>query len=97
MEAHVKRAHRTDPLKADNKSLVTEHIVAGSLSKSWSDIVMLMADVLDNAIKGEDIYITVGMTRNKDACLLTVTWDREKLVLSGMSLLDLAEQAHTLL
>jgi hypothetical protein len=56
-----------------------------------------MGDVLDNAIKGEDIYMTLGMTRNKDAVLLTITWDREKLVISGGSLTDLAEQAHTLL
>jgi len=93
----VQRAHKTAPLAPRNTAAVDEHAKAGTVHLKYADLLRVMADVLDNAIKGEDIYMTLGQTRNKDAVLLTVNWDREKLVLSGVSLMDLAEQAHTLL
>jgi len=93
----VKRAHKATPLTPTNTQHIEDAIKLKNVGGIYTDLLMVIADVLDTAVKGEDIYMTVGMTRNKDAVLLTITWDREKLVLSGATLRDLAEQANTLL
>jgi len=93
----VKRAHKGTPLTPTNTFAVNDSLKLKDSHLVYGNLLLVLADVLDSAVKGEDIYLTLGMTRNKDAVLLTITWDRDKLVLSGATLRDLADQAETLL
>lgn len=93
----MKRAPKGKSLVAENAKAIKKLIADGAVHGGIADLLIVLAEVCDTAIAGDDIYVTLGMTKRRSALLLTVTWDNDKLVLSGESLVDLADQAHSLL
>jgi hypothetical protein len=59
-------------------------------------LLACMADVLDLAGGGEDIYLTLGRTRPKSAFCLTVSWDSVKYFRTSDNAVDLAIAVQTL-
>jgi len=60
-------------------------------------LLKAMLTTLDLAAAGEDIYMTVGTTRNKSALVVSITWDGEKMAAYGDSALDLDAKMVSLL
>ena len=93
----MKKAPKGKTLPVANTTEVMNLVVASKLDPRLADLLHVLADACDEAASGQDIYITLGTTKRKDALLLTVSWDGDKTMLSGVTLLDLASQAGTLL
>jgi len=59
-------------------------------------LLVLIADVMDNIAKGEDAYMIIGATRNRDACSLTVKCGSDFSSIYGDTFKDLAEKGQEL-
>jgi len=64
---------------------------------AYHPLLQLIAETLDNIASGEDVFLTFGATKRRDAYLLTLTWDREPTYLPGSSLEDLSVGAQNFL
>jgi len=92
----VKRGDSKSGMKPDNTQELATAIKAGSLAEQYAGILTLLADLADNAIRGENIWATFGLTMDKSGLLLTVNWGSDKIRASGGSLRQLSEEAGLL-
>jgi hypothetical protein len=60
-------------------------------------LLMLIADMFDGISDGEDLYMMIGATKNRDSFSLTVKQDGQPTTVYAVNLVDLATQADTLL
>jgi len=93
----VKRAHGTDELPADNVVRLRESLSTKQGLAHFLDLLILVADVLDLAAAGEDVWLSIGHTKSHNACLLTVHDGGEVMTASGTRLEDLAAAAGSFL
>lgn len=63
----------------------------------YRDLLIVLADALDMAAKGEDIFVTLGSTRKRDALVLTITYQGDKTFVPGVNLQALADLCSNLL
>jgi len=63
----------------------------------YSGILSLLADCVDNGANKHDVYCTFGITRAKDAILLTVHYDGHKAYASGATLEEVSVACERLL
>jgi len=51
--------------------------------KSAECLVRLIAQVLDEAAQGEDCYVSIGVTKNNDAAVMTLSLNGQRQYASG--------------
>jgi hypothetical protein len=61
------------------------------------NIALLVAEVADAAIAGDNVYITIGITRSRDAILLTLNQSGDKSYAGGETLAQLEDAVLELL
>jgi len=93
----VKKLDKKPKIEASNKAEIEARTKAGEISPSLASLLLVIADVFDLAASGQDIYMTLGMTRDKSGYLMTIFWNGERVYASGGSLMSLAEEASLLL
>lgn len=93
----MKRAHGTEALPKDNVVRLREQLTTKQGLAQFLDLLILIADVLDLAAEGEDVWLSIGHTKSHNACLLTVHDGGEVLTASGTRLEDLAAAANSFL
>lgn len=92
----VKRGNKVSGLAPDNKKDVETCIKANTIIGDYTDLIILLADIADLMAKGENIWVTFGLTFDKTGYLLTVNWDADKIRASGGSLREVAKEAALL-
>jgi len=65
--------------------------------RAYLGLVSILADALDYAAGGGDCWVTLGLSRDKGALLLTVNNGGSKLYASGATLTELSAAALELL
>lgn len=63
----------------------------------YTGLLLLLADVIDEAVKGSNSYMTIGVTRDKSAIIATITVDGSKIYASGATLAEVSDKATGLL
>jgi len=81
-------------LTSNNVEAFEERAKGKQPLEAYYGLLLLCAQVCDHAIDGEDIYCTLGMTRDKSGLLLTISWDRDKSYLAAGSLASLSDEAR---
>lgn len=85
------------PLKAANASTLAKSSTL-ELSKSmYFNLLVLIAEVVDTAIKEGDCYLIIGTTKDRSACSLTVVQGSDRGAVYGADLGELATGAGSLL
>ena len=84
-------------LNADNLKMVREYLKAKTADLMYQGVLCLIADALDTAIVDGDCYITIGVTKPKDAILLTVHHKGAKGRAGGLTLSEVSKDAERLL
>lgn len=84
-------------LEPKNEVAVQQEVKTFGKGQTYTNLLLLIADVLDYAVEGHDSYMTIGQTRDKTALLLSVHQDGKHAYVSGTSLAGLSEAAGTLL
>jgi len=93
----MKKPTRQASLSGGNlKALDMSIGVKGGLD-NYIPLLRLLAEMLDNIAEGEDVYISIGSTKRKDAFLLTLTWDKEQTFLPAASFEDMAAGSSSFL
>jgi len=92
----VKFDSKTAKLSTNNLQTVREHIKANTASLAYQGLLCVLADVLDRASAGNDTYVILGLTQNRDALLLTVKEGSKKAYAGGGGLLEISEDAEKL-
>lgn len=89
--------HKADAVKGGNMAALLDKIKAGKLK--WEDVavLVLIADMMDEDANGGDLWLTVGMTRNKSAFALSVKGSDAPEPIYGADLADLNRLAVDLL
>lgn len=77
-------------------------LTEADMGKKLADASLLpllraVCEVLDLAAEGEDVFLTIGKTRNKGALLLTITWDGVKQFATADNPVELASEVAKLL
>jgi len=80
-----------------NLASMRESIKAGQAHIAYQGILCVLADVLDIAANGGDCFATIGLTKNRDAMLLTVKDGSRKAYAGGFSLLEISKDAEKLI
>ena len=82
-------------LNANNVEALAERSTGKQPLQAYLGLLELAANVCDHAISGEDIYMTIGMTRDRSGLLLVITWDGDKSFLAAGSLAGLSDEASS--
>lgn len=81
----------------ENLKTLREQLKTNKAGQTYEGLVAILADVVDTAIGGSECYAVLGLNRNRDAVMLTVTIGREKLYATGPSLVAVSRAAEELL
>jgi len=81
-------------LNANNVEALEERSKGKQPLETYLGLLLLAANVCDHAIAGEDIYMTIGMTRDRSGLLLVITWGEDKSYLAAGSLAGLSDEAR---
>jgi len=93
---YVKLDTKTDKLADSNLEVVREHIKAGIDHITYQGLLCALADALDCISRGDDMWISIGATKERDAFLLTVKSPKGKARAGGISLAELSHDAERL-
>lgn len=78
-------------LKAENLELVQRIIVQERGVETFTPLLRLLAEVFDDAINGENVYVTTGMGYYGDRLHLTITNGEDKTRLYGANIKELSD------
>jgi len=92
----VKLEKQNDKLGDHNLQIVREHIKAGIDHLTYQGLLCVLADALDCISRGDDLWISIGATKERDAYLLTVRTPAGKARAGGLSLVELSKDAEKL-
>lgn len=84
-------------LDADNLQSAKELLIKQKNPSQYQGLLCVIADVLDTAISGSNCYLIIGLTRDRNALLLTVHQDGAKAFAGGLRLTELSREAEKLL
>lgn len=93
----MKKGYVRALLTTDNEAAVLASIKDEECGNHYHGILQLIAQVMDQAASGEDIYLTLGATKNRDSFIATVIWDGARTYATGASLEAVSQVAETLL
>lgn len=81
-------------LNANNEASLLERVQEKSFKDTYIDFLQLVAQAFDKAIEGENVYLNVGMTRDRSGLLVVINWDGDKSYLVAGSLASLSQEAQ---
>lgn len=84
-------------LKPDQLNAVRQMLQKEAQAKLLSPWLLMIADVLDNAVSGSNSYVTVGVTKDKTAIICTITYEGSKLYASGATMWEVADKLNDIL
>lgn len=90
-EAKRVKGQEREPLVTDNLAAVERVTKAGTKLEPYYGLVAILADVVDTAARGDECYLTFGLSRNRDQIMLTVHIGRDALYASGASLVEVSK------
>jgi hypothetical protein len=93
----VKVDNQKETLVTTNLRAAQEYIKAGRPTTTYDGLLCAIADTLDYAVAGNDAYITIGLTKPKDAMLMTVVYGHSRMYAGGASLWGISKDAERLL
>ncbi len=77
-------------LQANNEEALLARQGKKEFEATYVDLLQFLAQVLDAAIEGEDVWVNIGMTRDRSGLLLVRHWDDDTLYLAAGSLSGLS-------
>ena len=84
-------------LTPDTAIELKKHLSKPETAKNMYAILQVIADCLDDAIKGENSYVTFGVTRDKKALMMTINFGGSKLFAAGQTLWEVADKCAEML
>jgi len=84
-------------LNPNNEETLLTRSKANKLSDNYGSFLQLVAQSMDLMCKGENVYLTLGMTRDRSGLLLVVNWDDDKTFIVAGSLAGLSDECTSLL
>ena len=93
----MRDAKPLDTLTPDNLTSVDNEYKNSKNASGYLDLLYLLADIADTAIRGDECYATFGLTRDGTGLLLTVTHKGRKFYAAGSNLVQVASEAKKLL
>ena len=84
-------------LDANNRSHVEAVCKTFGKDQSFTDLLRVVADVIDYAVSGHDSYLTIGTNKANDALLLTIKQDGHRAYVSALDLAGLSEACKSVL
>ncbi|HEY9759004.1 MAG TPA: hypothetical protein V6C97_27800 [Oculatellaceae cyanobacterium] len=91
------KAKEHETIEPKNLKTLREQLKANNAGQTYEGFLAILADVVDTAIGGSECYAVLGLNRNRDAVMLTVTIGREKLYATGPTLVAVSKAAEELL
>lgn len=82
-------------LNPNNVEALNERFSSKDKGEAYYGLLRLCAEICDHAVQGEDIYFTLGMTRDRSGLLAVITWDGDKSFLAAGSLAGLADECKS--
>lgn len=93
----LQQSKRGLTIKAGNAKELTLSSTAELSKTEYYWLVALVADMFDMIATGEQIYMTIGSTKDRSAYTLTVRTEGEPVTLYGVSLRELVSKCQSLL
>jgi len=84
-------------LNANNEESLMQRIKANKVNDNYGSFLQLVAQSMDLMCKGENVYLTLGMTRDRSGLLLVVNWDNDKTFIVAGSLASLSDECTSFL
>jgi hypothetical protein len=84
-------------LEPDNLKTVREMLKSGQADVHYQGLLCAIADCLDTAIRGGDVYLTIGLTKPRNALIMTVHDGSMRGYAGGLRLSELSKDAEKLL
>lgn len=85
------------PLEPNFEQTFRSDAAQGGGLDNAANLVLLIAQVLDEAAKGTDCYLSINVTKKRDAAMITLTINGTKIYASGTDWATLLDSAETLL
>jgi len=85
----MRKEFKATALLPTNADLVRDIKAPADFVKHFHPILQVIAEILDEAVKGEDSYLTLGLNRNRDTILMTLHTGGSKLYVGGEDLVAL--------
>jgi len=79
-------------LNPNNEEALLQRLGKKEFEATYVDLLQFIAQCLDVAIKGDNCWVNIGMTRDRSGLLLTRHWDEDVLFLAGGSLASLSTE-----
>jgi hypothetical protein len=93
----MKKDYVRADMKADQLKTMSQQLAKPDKPVTYFPLLLIMADVIDDAVKGANTYMTLGVSRDKSSIILTISVDGHKLYASGATLAELADRVNNLL
>jgi len=93
----MKKEFTRADMTPDQLKTMHQQLAKADKPTTYFPLLLIMADVVDEAVKGSNTYLTLGVTRDKSAIIMSISVDGKKLYASGASLADLADKVNALL
>ena len=77
-------------LTANSEQQLQAWAKTGKQNEGFFHLLHLLSQTLDYAITNGDTWVTIGVTRNQDALMMTLNCDGSKGYITGATYLDLA-------
>lgn len=88
---------KTSKLSVTNEANVLEWHAKAKVDSPFTNLVALVAGVLDEAASGKDTYMVIGANRERSALLITVSQGGSKAYLSALDIQELSAACGSLL
>lgn len=93
----MKTGYVRDTLQPNNLKEVTQCFLDPKRAGEYAGLTAAIADAMDYAIATGDCWVSIGVTRDKGAIILTVHFAHSKLTAAGPDLAQLSKAAADLL
>jgi len=93
----MRKPTRTGVLQSGNSAAYDKALASKEGIATYLPLLQLCSEMLDKIAEGEDVFLTIGATKRKDAFLLTLTWDKDPQFVASGNFADLASSASSLL
>lgn len=81
-------------LNANNEESLLARQGKKEFEATYIDLLQFLAQCLDAAVGGENVWVNIGMTRDRSGLLLTRHWDDDVLFLAAGSMASLSQECQ---
>jgi len=81
-------------MKPDQLEVMHKQLAKSDKPTTYFPILLMIADVIDEAVKGTNTYITIGVTRDRSSIIWTTNVAGSKLYASGATLAEVADKLN---